>query len=195
MPVMFVVSTDNERPLKIEDLPGYKSIIVNEERDPKISHLLSNVYLRYHGAPSMEQDICKVCSKMIIAVLGILSLVNVVPTHVQNHQRKAGHRLLGGRLRPYFDSSVVTIALPARKVTRFFGKVLKDPKFRMRRHEVRGHWRHYLNKDGTLKKRVWVEHYDRGDATLGWVRHSTYSVEGKVGVALPKVAYQTPTED
>lgn len=42
---------------------------------------------------------------------------------------------------------------------------------RKRRHEVRGHWRHFYNEDGTLRRKVWIKNHERGDETLGRVEH------------------------
>lgn len=194
LPVVVMVGVDSEHPVDWKMNPEYKSVIVNEGSNPKKVHIMENVRIKFFGEPDMEMAVSRMVAKMVIATLGIMALVNVVSTTMTESKRKTGHRLIGGKLRPYFNSTTVTISLPTKKVLSQFGKALKDPKFRMRRHEVRGHFRHYLNADGTLKHRKWVENYDRGDASLGWVRHNTYSVEGAHGVALPKVAYQSPTE-
>lgn len=37
-----------------------------------------------------------------------------------------------------------------------------------KRHQVRGHWRTHGRFEGKAK---WVESYERGDASLGWVLH------------------------
>lgn len=48
---------------------------------------------------------------------------------------------------------------------------------RKRRHEVRGHWRHFYNADGSIRRRVWIKEHERGDALLGRVHHD-YRVAG-----------------
>jgi hypothetical protein len=45
-----------------------------------------------------------------------------------------------------------------------------------RQHEVRLHWRTYLNDDGTVKKRVPIKEHKRGDARLGVIT-KTYRLE------------------
>lgn len=196
LPVNFVVGVDEDRPIDIDSLGGkYRNVMAIDVDQKNRNFLLSRCFLQYSGSPAIEQDVISLCSKLLFATLGTLALVNVVPTEITPQPRKQGQRLIQGRLRPYFESSVVTIKLPARRVKGLFSKTLKDIGSKKRRHEVRGHYRHYLNKDGTLKRRTWIENHDRGDASLGWVRHASYSVEGPQHVALPKVAYQTPTED
>lgn len=42
---------------------------------------------------------------------------------------------------------------------------------RKRRHGVRGHWRHFYNEDGSLRRKVWIRDHERGDETLGRIEH------------------------
>lgn len=59
---------------------------------------------------------------------------------------------------------VATIVLrPDRTVAKNENGNPFDEGIRRRLHDVRGHWRHYRNPDGSVRKRIWIDTYERGD--------------------------------
>lgn len=101
-------------------------------------------------------------------VVAALALINEVPLKISD-VRRPGNMRVGGSLRPYMVNRTIEIAIP--KTRGRFRKVLsmmRTAERAMRRHEVAGHWR-TVTKNG-VKERRWIEHYERGDASLGFVR-------------------------
>lgn len=125
-------------------------------------------------------------------IVAALSLLNHVPV-VYKHYRPKGQLLTKSRMKPFLASSTVTLQIPVtRRFIREMDKHMKSElrHSRHRRHEVRGHWRVSDKSHGdrwqrfmdpvTMRPRwrIWIEHHERGDASLGWVRQF-YNVEGR----------------
>lgn len=104
-----------------------------------------------------------------------LALINETPLTLKEVHRKGAFRSKDGRIRPYIVNRHVTIALPKSKyppvkqVLRLFEGAHRA----MKRHQVRGHWRRVRHKvDGNWAyRRKWVDAFERGDASLGYVHH------------------------
>ena len=89
---------------------------------------------------------------------------------------------------------VVTLIIPEPKVVRALKKRASEIAMRRRRHSVRGHWMirttrptciHLFTKldENHMRcgrcegMRYWRKAHERGDASLGYVRHEEYKVE------------------
>jgi hypothetical protein len=128
-------------------------------------------------------------------LVALLSLINEVPI-VKEFRRPSGRVHLGGSIRPYLQNNIVKIDIPTKRYMTVVRGILKNAQKRAKaRHEVRGHFRTIVHKhtherkkvmpDGTIKRewiqageleRVWVESHERGDASVGYVKHK-YVVE------------------
>lgn len=129
----------------------------------------------------------------IAYIVAALALINEVPVKYVPY-RPSGSMRAGGTLRPYMQSSVVTIEVPASR--RRLKDIRDDLKHKgeqaiRARHEVRGHWRHvqklplvaadnhrwerWTDRDGRPCWRTWIEHHERGSGQIGFVRQ-TYEV-------------------
>ena len=77
-----------------------------------------------------------------------------------------------GRIRKFLDYDSITLRIPNRHSGYERSEIIKEIIGRVHRraHMVRGHWRHFSDE-----KVVWVKEHQRGDATLGFVKH-TYNV-------------------
>lgn len=118
-------------------------------------------------------------------LVAALALMNEVPVEFVPF-RPSGHVRLGGRMRPFMSSSVVSITVPAsRRRLKDIDKLLQQrgEAAKKARHEVRGHFRHAKklptknperwaraeDSDGRPVWRTWISHHLRGSAELGWV--------------------------
>jgi len=64
----------------------------------------------------------------------------------------------------------VTLRIPRlRNINKVVQRCLEG--VRKRRHEVRGHFRHYRNAEGVVVRKVWIQEHERGDIALGRVEH------------------------
>jgi hypothetical protein len=100
-----------------------------------------------------------------------LATINEVPITYRDVQ-EPGHQLIKGSIKPYLINRIVTIALPKRKgrVNKIMG-MLRLAEKRMRAHEVGGHFK--IVRSGpnrSIVERRWIKDYQRGDASLGFVR-------------------------
>jgi hypothetical protein len=130
-------------------------------------------------------------------ICAALALLNEVPVKFVPF-RPSGSLRAGGRLRPYMSSSIVSIEVPAtRRRLKEIEKHLKGrgDAAKKARHEVRGHWRHvdklplcddnhhrwerFEDRDGRLRWRMWIDHHERGDASIGWVRQSYHATKAR----------------
>lgn len=69
----------------------------------------------------------------------------------------------------------VLIRVPKRTtITKLITRTLEG--IRHKRHDVRGHWRRYLNDDGSMRRQVWISDHKRGDEKLGIIVRSGYRV-------------------
>ena len=110
--------------------------------------------------------------RRILVFLATITDLPIVKKACKPSERKY---LAKGQLRAYLDYDMITLNVPERRYTDRT-KLARDIllKVHRRAHMVRGHWRHM----GTGKK-VWVKEHQRGDATLGFVRHG-YAVTHRV---------------
>jgi hypothetical protein len=128
-------------------------------------------------------------------LVALLSLINEVPI-IKEYVRPSGRVHMGGVIRPYLQNTIVKIDIPTRRYMSVVRNILRNAQIQAKaRHEVRGHWRTIVHKhthervrrlpDGTIERkwihegeleRVWVESHERGDASLGYVKHK-YVVE------------------
>lgn len=128
-------------------------------------------------------------------VVSALALLNEVPVKYVPYKPKGSIRVKTG-MRPYMTSSIVSIEVPAtRRRIKEIEKHLKGAgeAARRARHEVRGHWRHtdklpgtnpdrwerFIDRDGRLRWRTWIDHHERGDASLGWVKQTYHASKGR----------------
>lgn len=120
--------------------------------------------------------------RYLVAALGLL---NEIPVSYVPY-RPSGNARVGGRLRPFMSSSVVSITVPAtRRRLKDIDKLLqaRGEAAKKARHEVRGHFRHVrklpaknperweraVDREGRPVWRTWIDHHLRGSAELGWV--------------------------
>jgi hypothetical protein len=127
----------------------------------------------------------------------MLAMLNHVPTTYVHRPAKGNYR---ARLRniPYLDNRLLTIHCGRRQIVNVVDHAMKGAigARHHKRHEVRGFWRDVeygkalrgcqhepIERDGDycLCRKCghllrWIDHHERGDATLGWVRHD-YNVE------------------
>lgn len=122
----------------------------------------------------------------------VLAMINNCPITYKHRPAKGFMR---ARLRnvPYLDSHTVTIHADSARVHTIVDRAIKAEISRHnKRHDVRGHWalaeyghggracRHEpVERDGAYalcgkcaKLIVWRDHYERGDASLGFVQHN-----------------------
>lgn len=110
-------------------------------------------------------------------LITLLAAVNDVPVLYREVESRGGSRRVNMKAVPYLDHTVVSIKAPKTKPIDWLTKKLDGAAGRRkRRHEVRGHWRTLVTKDRTIKGRVWISAHERGDASLGYVKHQ-YVVE------------------
>lgn len=127
-----------------------------------------------------------------IALLALLTLRDKV-VKLSEPTRRKGFIVRGSIRTPYLTESKVTLTLPEAKVYRAIQKSVHEF-IRRRRHDVRGTW---CQKSGIPtcphiwedvdpnrkkcklcdRKWFWRKAHMRGDASLGFVRHSSYEVE------------------
>lgn len=118
-------------------------------------------------------------------LITLLAMINNVPTKYV-FRPSAGYYTSKAKRHQFLDSSTIYIQ-PGRVSTVNIAKKYLNNAIRMRRHEVRGYWRHhYTNprcsienhvwenntctKCGTIRK--WINEYARGDASIGYVMHN-----------------------
>ena len=124
-------------------------------------------------------------------VTAILAMINTCPIE---YKHRAAHGHYRARLRnvPYLDSHTITIRAGNKKVAWVVDQAIRTALGRHnRRHPVRGHWAlaeyghggracahepverdgHYAICGKCEKLLIWRDHYERGDASLGYVQH------------------------
>lgn len=127
----------------------------------------------------------------------MLSLLNSVPIRaVARPHSGSKARMVGTKMVRYMDHSTIRINLSSTESVQRLYKIVQQ-RAKQRRHEVRGFWRTYQRGDFPCSRwpvdkhvwvpmhdggppvkcahcdswRVWVDEHERGDASLGWVRH------------------------
>jgi hypothetical protein len=70
----------------------------------------------------------------------------------------------------------IVIKLPRhRDITKTITRVCEG--MRKKRHDVRGHWRHFYNADGSIRRRTWIKNHERGDESLGRIVRGEHRVQ------------------
>jgi hypothetical protein len=136
-------------------------------------------------------------------LVAMLSLINEVPI-IREFRRPSGQVHVGGKFRPYLQNTIVKIDIPTKRYMSVVRGIMKNAQKRAKaRHEVRGHFRTIVHKrahervvkhaDGSIERiqihageleRVWVESHERGDASVGYIKHK-YLVDRGTGQGLP----------
>ena len=125
-------------------------------------------------------------------VITALAMMNVCPVTYVHREAKGFQRR---RLRniPYLDSHTITINCGSKRIEHVVDRAFRDHELaqKRKRHEVRGHWalaeygkggracvHEPAERDGDYAvcgrcERLihWRDHYERGDASLGYVHH------------------------
>ncbi len=121
-----------------------------------------------------------------------LAMLNCAPVKYV-HSESVGRFTRRHNSMPYLDSHTVSIHADSVHIARIVDREASQEASRRRRHEVRGHWALAEYKTGRAPCRhipaeglsegnhaicarcermiVWKDHHERGDATLGFVRH------------------------
>ena len=101
-------------------------------------------------------------------IVWLLTTLNDNQQAVQAHDVvKRKRYMINGQSRTGVDYKTLTIDLSKTRVNHDEIKLGNGPS--KREHDVMGHWRHYRNADGSLKRKVWIRSHKRGDAALGVV--------------------------
>ena len=126
-----------------------------------------------------------------------VACLNELPTRMTHHQPE--HLLRAGLTKrlPAFDYHTVTLRVPKTKPVAYIQRKLSNSESKRRAHEVRGHWRIYLDdKPCPREEHEWetdwengyrlcgkceaysrfIREHVRGDRALGWV-HKSYIVK------------------
>jgi hypothetical protein len=152
--------------------PSWEPILERVSKGvPKIKHERAIKHMM-ESAMELQGDLRFLCAA--------LATINEVPITFAD-VRPQGSRRIGGHIRPYMVNRVVTIAIPKKRgrLNKVM-KMLRLAEVRMRRHEVGGHWKTVYSGPGrTVVERRWINDYERGDASLGFVRQEREVVEGK----------------
>ena len=128
-------------------------------------------------------------------LVAALALMNEVPVEFVPF-KPSGNVRMGGRLRPFMSSSVVSITVPqSRRRLKDIDKLLQargKEAQKKARHEVRGHYRHltklpaknperyepFVTAEGRKVWRTFIAHHMRGSLEKGWV-DQRYAVVSK----------------
>jgi len=104
-------------------------------------------------------------------IIVALATINDVPTNMTDVAQRPGSRASGSNRVPYLEHSVVSLRIPAKRPDRWLRRRLDHSVIRKKAHEVRGHWRTYLDREsGEVRRKVWIEAHNRGDPNLGTTR-------------------------
>jgi hypothetical protein len=132
---------------------------------------------------------------MLRWIVTVLAMLAEVPVRSSELQRASGSRLVGTLRRPYMDYHRLSIKLPKTRPLAYIQRKLDKGDARHHRaHEVRSHWRTYVEPHQVKCEHQWlvddpngyrlcekceaysrlIKEHVRGDATLGWVRKEYY---------------------
>jgi hypothetical protein len=103
-------------------------------------------------------------------LLTLMATINEEPIlEYRDVAARPGGRSARGRMVPFLGHRTVALKAPKTRAIPWLTKRLTETYGKKRRHEVSGHWRTMATTEGT--KRIWIESYHRGDASLGYVTH------------------------
>ncbi len=185
MPFSFLIATD--------PLFDVKGTLGDGWRPFMVAHLeLPRVYYKIAGGPNHpgNKNWQSLGNIFLPTLLGVLVLMNVVPT-VKTDVKPKGSHLVNSRIKPFFSKTKITLELPHRMVQKSFNSVASG-RGPVRRHQVRGHFRHYVGERGELLRRVWIKDHCRGDASVGWVRQDHEVIHGDRPATINPTVYMTP---
>ena len=113
-----------------------------------------------------------------------LASITSAPT-ILTERKKQGTFRADGRMREYKVNNVVTLHVPGKKTitVKHLLKAFQGAKRRMARHQVHGFWRTtvatdcpgdrwqwlYSQRHRQMRWHIWINDFERGDATLGYV--------------------------
>jgi hypothetical protein len=145
---------------------------------PLISAIIfTNIFNSYKELLQMSQEAVRQGRGDLRFLVHALALINCVESRMVLHQPKHEKRVVGTRVVRYLTHNNITLNLKRETAVQKLVKAISHEERRLRRHYVRGHWRRQF-KDGVMVGRKWIEKYERGDASIGWVYHQ-YDVTAK----------------
>jgi hypothetical protein len=102
-----------------------------------------------------------------------LAILNDVPVDMAAVPSAKGRILRHGTSIARLDHTRLELRIKAKRPVSWLKRRLNHSLIRKRAHEVRGHWRTYLDRStGDIKTKIWIETHERGDRSLGFVQHS-----------------------
>lgn len=110
---------------------------------------------------------CEGDARFIISALGLMNMsihesVNVQPDN------KIIHTYNGKRV-PRNDYKVLNINLTDKQVRKIYKTKFTGQGSAKRKHERRGHWRHYRDATGVIIRKVWIKSCTAGNKNLGTI--------------------------
>lgn len=187
MPFTFMVATDPTFDVQAALGDGWKAFQVAKMDMPRVFYKVAGG-LTHPGNRNWQQ----LGNLFLPTVLGVLVLMNVVPT-VKTDVRPKGSHLVNSRIKPFFTKTKITLELPQKMVQKSFNSVASG-RGPVRRHQVRGHFRNYVGERGELLRRVWIKDHCRGDASVGWVRQDHEVIAGDRPATINPTVFMTPRE-
>jgi hypothetical protein len=134
--------------------------------------------------------------KYLICLLGA---INETPTTTKRIMGRKGSMSVGMHNLKFMEHHRIGLSLPKHMQIVKYAEKLMTASAHRKRHEVRGHWRviekgirlpYPCNHEATMVENGvgictrctrmirWIEHHERGDASLGWVTHE-YAVKAR----------------
>lgn len=104
----------------------------------------------------------------------LLATINNLPTGMTEVRQARGYIDRRGRRRSFVTHKVITLHVPEKRYKRLAMRAVAVA--RRPRHEVRGHYR--TNWRDPLGAKIWIKEHERGDASLGFVRHDYQVTHG-----------------
>ncbi len=156
----------------------------------------TNIKVMQKLADIINQEIAEFTG-MLRWIVTALAVLNEIPTRMTHHEPV--HQVRAGLTKrlPAFDYHMVTLRVPKTKPVGYIQRKLSNIERRHRAHEVRGHWRTYVNeRPCPREEHAWetdwengyrlcgkcesfsrfIREHVRGDRALGWV-HKSYIVK------------------
>lgn len=107
-------------------------------------------------------------------LITLLAAINLCETRYVTEADTRTRHMVHKRSVPYLATTKVTITIPGKPLHRLARRAAAG--WHNRAHEVRGHYRRHLDRESGETILKWVKEHDRGNAALGFVRH-TYEVD------------------
>lgn len=103
-------------------------------------------------------------ARWIIALLGLMNIAEIRYSEPQT--AGSGRFLFNRHSVPYSVFKTIDLVVPVVDRIKYIKKVIRGA-WRNKHHNVDGHYRHYRDEDGTVRKSVWIKPHERGDKVLG----------------------------